>query len=128
MWEGMLSQILAGVAIAVVAYIGKVVKGWAAVEKEKVEIQKQDAVKKEAYEALEIGVNAVQQQVVDGMKAAVKDGKITKDEYGKLRDQAVSKAVEVASGPAIQIITGMAVGAIQNIIDSILQGNKKKAK
>ena len=125
MLSSIFTQILIGVGVVVVAAIGKVLNNWLTVEKEKVNMQKQKTVKKEAYEALEIGVNAVQQQVIEGMKAAAEDGKISKDEYQLLRNKAIAKAVEVASGPAVEIITGMAVSAIQSIIDSILQKKKQ---
>ena len=125
MWETVLTQVLIGAGLVVVGAIAKIINKWVGVEEEKLEEQKKETAKKEALVAIQAGVEKVQRDAVEGIKAAAADGKLTKDEIKKVEQDAKNVALEVATGPAADYLLNLSTNAISGLINLVL-GSKKK--
>lgn len=132
MLSSILATVVALVVSAVVGVIGKAVNDWS--KRKKVETKEvgQYVARREAIEAIEVGVARAQQQIVDSAKALAASGDITsdklKDELKKAEKLAINTALEIATGPAAEYLTKLATDTVGNAIGGLIDlvlGNRK---
>ncbi len=123
-WETLLTNLLIGVATAVVAALGKAINDWNTRQKEAAELAKEWSAKDDAAEVL---TNAIAQTGVDfvqDLKIAVADGRLSKNDIKEARDKAYVTAMNNAVGPALTWLKEHTKDAIEAMIDGIVQRGK----
>lgn len=87
-----------------------------------------DAAQKEAFAALEAGVQKTADEFVNDAKAKLKDGKLTKAEIKEARERAYRSALENAKGPAYILLKTWGVDRVNALITKIVNKNKEPKK
>jgi len=128
MWMTVLTSVMMAVVTAVVGVIGKAVTAWTKRQQTNDDVRVQSDAQYDAMEAIRIGVDKAQQDIVDSAKAAAADGKITSDELKaelkKAEDVARTTAYNIATGPALDWLSQKTTDAVNALINSVVQRNK----
>lgn len=79
---------------------------------------------KDALEAVRIGVDHVEHEYVDQLKAAAADGTITKEEIAAANKLALDTAKKYATGPALKLIESWGAEQAKSYITRIVESKK----
>lgn len=97
--------------------------------KDKKDTEEEAKIRKDAIEALHVGVEAAQIELVRQFKDAAADGKLTKEEIAKIQKFAYDHALSVAKGPALELLKTWgftyAKGWLSRIVDGKMDTDTK---
>ena len=126
MWEVIVTDVLVGVGISILAVLTKCFSDWVNVQKANKEDSDKRIATYDAWDAISKGIDLTADNYVNNIKKSSQDGKLTKTEITMANDKAIENALSLASGPAVEIIATTAAEVIKNIIESLLVSKKKK--
>ncbi len=116
--EVIIREVLLGAGVVVLGVLAKSFSSWVSMQKEKSKAN-------DVWDALNKGVKLTKSAYVDKIKKSSKDGKLTNTEIANAKKKALDTAISLATNSANKIISKTASNVLDEMIESLLNDNKK---